>query len=83
MNNKRSYDEIIFGIISFATAIIGLCTASVNGVGLVCGIGAIVLGIISRKKKEAKKAFSIIGIALGAIDIPISTFWLLMTIYAD
>lgn len=83
MSNNKVNDSIIWGVIAFTTAIIGMCTASVNGVGLVCGIAAIVLGIISRVKKEGKIAFSIIGIALGVLDIPVSAFWLIMTIMSE
>lgn len=56
----------VFAIISFVLSIVGVL-ANCLGLGLLFGIAAIILGIVSIKKKEALKGLAIAGIVIGAL----------------
>lgn len=61
---KTSY---VFGLISMIMGIVSLCYFYLST--RLLGITAIVLGIISLSRKEAKKGFGITGIVTGALGV--------------
>lgn len=69
----------VFAIISFVVSILSILGNCV-GFGLLFGIAAVILGIISIKKKEALKGLAIAAIIIGAISILVGLIWLLLGI---
>lgn len=67
----------VFAIISFVVAIISIIGNCV-GFGLLFGIAAVVLGIVSIKKGEALKGLAIAAIIIGAISILVGLIWLVI-----
>lgn len=59
-------NENLFGILSISFGSVGLLTA-VMGVGILFGIAAIVLGVISRKRAEPRRKLRNLGVFFGVM----------------
>lgn len=67
------------GPLAIASLVCGIL--SLTGPGLLLGIPAIVLGIMSLRHKEAGRGYSITGIVTGAVSTVISLLFILFLIW--
>ena len=70
----------VLAIISFICSLVGVLFSCFFGLGVIPGIAAIIMGIISRKKQEGAKGLAIAAIIIGAVAVLIGGTMLIISL---
>lgn len=71
-NNILSIVSMVLGIVS----ILGFCCCT--PIGILCGIGGVVTGIISKSKNMGNSGMALAGIITGAVGVVGSIVWMIV-----